>query len=107
MQIKFEEGVIGSPEVVSSDVPSSVDVFGQRVDLTQFEPLLRPLQNTASSIVQFLSGQPPLKFKLPGGERSTSWLLTTYFDEDLRISRGDGGGLFVLLKAESPLGMYL
>lgn len=27
-----------------------------------------------------------------------TWLVTTYLDEDLRISRGDGGGVFVLQK---------
>lgn len=28
----------------------------------------------------------------------SSWLMTTYLDDTLRISRGDGGGVFVLVK---------
>lgn len=47
-------------------------------------------------------GLPPLKFQLGSGG-AQSWLLTTYLDEDIRISRGDGGGLFVLIKEGSNL----
>lgn len=32
------------------------------------------------------------------GERASMWLLTTYLDDSLRISRDDGGRVFVLLK---------
>ena len=31
-------------------------------------------------------------------DKAQSWLLTTYLDEDTRISRGDGGSVFVLVK---------
>ena len=37
-----------------------------------------------------------LNFDTPSG--GATWLLTSYLDEDVRISRGDGGGLFVLSK---------
>jgi hypothetical protein len=30
--------------------------------------------------------------------QESSWLLTTYLDDTLRISRGDGGSIFVLTK---------
>jgi hypothetical protein len=30
--------------------------------------------------------------------QESSWLLTTYLDDDIRISRGDGGSIFVLTK---------
>lgn len=62
---------------------------------------LSPVQEAVASIARTISGQPPLKVPIPG-ERTSSWLLITYLDEDLRISRGDGG-LFVLVKEGSPL----
>lgn len=62
---------------------------------------LGPLQDAVGSISRVISGQQPLKVPIPG-ERTSSWLLTTYLDDDFRISRGDGG-LFVLAKEGSPL----
>lgn len=49
-----------------------------------------------------ISNRPPLKIPI-SGDNAESWLLTTYLDEDLRISRGDAGSVFVLLKEGSPL----
>ena len=45
-----------------------------------------------------LSQSPDLSFPLPTGETSQTWLLTTYLDDDTRITRGDGGSVFVLVK---------
>lgn len=45
-----------------------------------------------------LSQSPDLSFPLPNSERSQTWLLTTYLDEDTRITRGDGGSVFILVK---------
>lgn len=53
------------------------------------------------SISRVVSGQPPLKVPIPG-DRTSSWLLITYLDDDIRISRGDGG-LFVLAREGSSL----
>lgn len=101
--MKFEEGVIGTPQLTDSiDIPDSVDVLGQKVDLVAFQGILRPLQEAATSVVRTISGQPPFKFPIQA-DKAQSWLLTTYLDEDLRISRGDGGSLFVLIKEGSPL----
>jgi len=101
--VKFEEGVIGAPKVTESiEVPASVEVFGQNIDLTPARGLLQPLQEVAAAVARTLSGQPPLKFPIQT-DRAQSWLLTTFLDEDLRITRGDGGSLFVLLREGSPL----
>lgn len=78
-----------------------MDVFGQQINLLPVQQTLSPLQNAVASISRVISGQPPLKVPIPG-DRTSSWLLVTYLDDDLRISRGDGG-LFVLAKEGSPL----
>lgn len=103
VQIKFEEGVIGTPQLTDSiEIPENVEFLGRNVDLTPVQGLLRSLQDAASSVARTISGRPPLKFPIRT-DKAQSWLLTTYLDEDLRISRGDGGSIFVLLKEGSPL----
>jgi len=107
IQVKFEEAVVGSPEMTTDlEVPTSTVIMGERVDLSPLQPLLRPLQEAGTSLIRLLSGQPPLKFPIRNGKASSSWLLTTYLDDELRISRGDGGSLFVLVKEGSKLAAY-
>ncbi|KAJ4703994.1 Plastid-lipid-associated protein, chloroplastic [Melia azedarach] len=103
VQIKFEEGIIGTPQITDSIVlPENVEFLGQKIDLTPVKGLLTSVQNTASSVAKTISSQPPLKFPI-SNSNAQSWLLTTYLDEDLRISRGDAGGVFVLIKEGSSL----
>lgn len=102
IQVQFKEGTLQPPEIKSSlNLPENVDVFGQKINLSAVQQSLNPLQDAVASISQTISGQPPLKVPIPG-ERSSSWLLITYLDKDIRISRGDGG-LFVLAREGSPL----
>ncbi|KAL5551041.1 hypothetical protein UlMin_001217 [Ulmus minor] len=102
IQVQFKEGTFQPPEIKSSvDLPGEVDLFGQKINLSPLQQALNPIQQAVASISRAISGQPPLKVPIPG-ERTKSWLLTTYLDEDFRISRGDGG-LFVLAKEGSPL----
>ncbi|KAK2644617.1 hypothetical protein Ddye_019812 [Dipteronia dyeriana] len=103
VQIKFEEGVIGTPQVTDSIVlPENVEFLGQKIDLTPFKGFVTSVQDTASSVAKTISSQPPLKFSI-SNSNAQSWLLTTYLDEDLRISRGDAGSVFVLIKEGSSL----
>jgi hypothetical protein len=103
IQVKFEEGSISAPMVSNSaEIPSSLDIMGQKIDLSAAKGLLKPLEDAAMAVARALSGQPPLKFSIQN-DRAQSWLLTTYLDEDLRISRGDGGSVFVLLREGSTL----
>ncbi|CAH2080395.1 unnamed protein product [Thlaspi arvense] len=76
----------------------NVELLGQRIDLTPFKGILTSVQDTASSVVKTISNRPPLKFNIPSNTNAESWLLTTYLDEELRISRGDAGSIFVLIK---------
>ncbi|KAL1805846.1 hypothetical protein ACET3Z_028914 [Daucus carota] len=103
VQIKFEEGIIGTPQLTDSIVlPENVELFGQSVDLSPFKGLFTSVQDTASSVAKTISSQPPIKFNIPA-RNAESWLLTTYLDEEIRISRGDAGSVFVLIKEGSPL----
>ncbi|KAK7850187.1 plastoglobulin-1, chloroplastic [Quercus suber] len=102
IKVAFKEGTFQPPEIKTSiDLPENVDVFGQQINLLPVQQTLNPLQDAVASISRVISGQPPLKVPIPG-DRTSSWLLVTYLDDDLRISRGDGG-LFVLAKEGSPL----
>ncbi|KAF8087475.1 hypothetical protein N665_0584s0009 [Sinapis alba] len=103
VQVKLEQGVIGTPQLIDSiEIPEFVEVLGQKIDLNPIKGLLTSVQDTASSVARTISSQPPLKFSLPG-DSAQSWLLTTYLDKDLRISRGDGGSVFVLIREGSSL----
>lgn len=102
-QVKFQETVLSPPEAVEGlEAPKSISLFGRQIDLSNADALLKPVQDAASTIIRSLSGQPPIKVPFRN-EKASSWLLTTYLDEDLRIARGDGGGVFVLVKEGSPL----
>ncbi|KAF5207498.1 Plastid lipid-associated protein chloroplastic-like [Thalictrum thalictroides] len=102
IQVSFKEGILNPPEISSSlPLPENLDVFGQNLDLSVVQRSLTPLQDIVANISRIISGQPPLKLPIPG-ERSSSWLLTTYLDDDFRISKGDGG-LFILAKEGSRL----
>lgn len=102
IQVQFKEGSFQPPKIKSSiSLPESVDLFGQTINLSLVQQSLNPLQEVVANLAAVISGQAPLKVSFPG-EQSSSWLLVTYLDKDLRISRGDGG-LFVLAKEGSPL----
>ncbi|KAK1325617.1 hypothetical protein QJS10_CPA01g02952 [Acorus calamus] len=102
IQVQFKEGIFQPPEISSTiNLPENIDLFGQKINLAPVQQTLNPIQEAVARIARTISGQPPLKVPIPG-ERTASWLVTTYLDEDLRISRGDGG-LFVLAKEGSPL----
>ncbi|KAA8515561.1 hypothetical protein F0562_018828 [Nyssa sinensis] len=102
VQIKFEEGIIGTPQLTDSIVlPENVEFLGQKIDLIPFKGSITSVQGTVSSVAKTISSQPPLKFSI-SNSNAESWLLTTYLDEDLRISRADGGSVLVLIKEGSP-----
>ncbi|KAK7407140.1 hypothetical protein VNO78_08803 [Psophocarpus tetragonolobus] len=102
IQVTFKEGSVQPPKIKSKvELPENVDIFGQQLTLQPLQQSLGPLQGLVENISRAISGQPPLKLPIPG-ERTSSWLLTTYLDQDFRISRGDGG-LFILAREGSPL----
>ncbi|XP_065879208.1 plastoglobulin-1, chloroplastic [Euphorbia lathyris] len=103
IQVQFKESTLRPPEIKSTvDLPENLNIFGQNVNISPVQQIINPLQDFVANISRTISGQPPLKVPIPGDSSRSSWLLITYLDEDLRISRGDGG-LFVLVKEGSPL----
>ncbi|GAU41473.1 hypothetical protein TSUD_237230 [Trifolium subterraneum] len=103
VQVTFKEGSFQPPEIKSKiDLPENISIFGQNISLAPLQQSLGPLEGVVGNISRVISGQSPLKIPIPGERRASSWLLTTYLDKDLRISRGDGG-LFVLAREGSPL----
>lgn len=117
LQVQFKEGQIATPEIISDlTIPSSINFMGQTVDVSPLTaalaPLEQPLQSLVASVGSLLAGLPDLKFPIPASASSftsssssssnaSTWLLNTYLDDDLRISRGDGGSVFVMVKVPS------
>lgn len=102
LQVKFEEGIIRSPELLEDiEFPSTISVLGQTIDVSNVAEALKPFQSSFRDAVaqlgNFISQQPDLKIPLPKSERSQSWVLTTYLDADTRIMRGSRG-VYVLVK---------
>ncbi|RCV10937.1 hypothetical protein SETIT_2G148200v2 [Setaria italica] len=103
VQIKFDEGVIETPQVTDSIVlPKMFELFGQNIDLSPLKGIFSSIENAAALVAKTISGQPPLKI-LIGTNNAESWLPTTYLDEELMISRGDGSNIIVLFKEGSTL----
>jgi len=95
---------------------------GGSLDLSGLRPALAPLEEGARAALalagSLLDRAPDLELPIPGGNGggggggggfgggsggsagsgsgARTWLVTTYLDADLRVSRGDGGGVFVL-----------
>jgi len=102
-QIKFVEGIIGTPQLTDSIViPDKVEFLGQNIDLSPLKGVITSIQDSYSSVAKTISGRPPLKIPI-SNRNAESWLLTTYLDEELRISRSDGSSVFVLIKEGSSL----
>jgi hypothetical protein len=118
-----EEGGGLLPDVVS--LPGG----GPTLDLSPLRPALAPLEEGARAALALVGGllerAPDLEVPIPGtlgggalagalggglggggggGGPGRTWLVTTYLDEDLRVSRGDGGGVFVLQKVAGVSG---
>lgn len=109
LSVKFVSGALATPQLLQDiDLPPSISVLGQNVDLTMLREALSParssVQAAVSQVSAFLEGRPDTSFKIPKQVQAESWLLTTYIDEDVRIARGDGGAVFVLVKEQQPLG---
>mmetsp|Transcript_47549 Transcript_47549/g.121337 ORF Transcript_47549/g.121337 Transcript_47549/m.121337 type:complete len:309 (+) Transcript_47549:143-1069(+) len=105
LQVKFTQGTIATPTITDSlEIPSTFSFMGQTLDLRPLQDAIRPLEANLSGLTDQLQNlikqSPDLNFPIEG-EQAQTWLLTTYLDQDTRISRGDGGSVFVLVKDAS------
>lgn len=81
------------------EVPETVSVLGQPLDLSPLQNfIVRPVNagiETAQGLVnRIISPELPVAAM----DMTSMWMLTTYLDDTMRISRDDSGKLFVLLK---------
>lgn len=104
LSVSFERGGIATPQLTEQlDLPESLPMLGGgTLDLAPMRELLQPVRDGVSGALGALGGllrdTPDLTFPLPGSDATSTWLLTTYLDADTRISRGDGGSVFILVK---------
>ncbi|KAF3547254.1 hypothetical protein DY000_02004326 [Brassica cretica] len=55
-EIKFEQGVIGTPQLMDPiEIPEFVEVLDQKIDLNPIRGLLTSVQDTASSVARTIS----------------------------------------------------
>jgi len=106
LQLRVEKGSIHTPELLSQiDLPANVTVLGQSIDLSQLKSALEPVSAGVKGILDqvggFIAQQPDIQIPINGEQQPQTWLLTTYLDDDTRITRGDGGSVFILVKEVS------
>lgn len=103
LRLQIKSGNIATPELLEDiDLPDSVSLMGQTIDLSPLKQALQPFNSTVKDAVaqlgNLLSQQPDLKIPIQEDRAPVTWLLTTYLDEDTRISRGNGGTVYVFVK---------
>ncbi|GFR42709.1 hypothetical protein Agub_g3632 [Astrephomene gubernaculifera] len=103
---------VSTPQLTAAlEVPDSVTVLGARLDLSPLRRMLVQPINSGIEAAQGFLGRavsPELSLDsmpLPPGvthgsvsDAASLWMLTTYLDDTLRISRDDEGRVFVMLK---------
>jgi len=102
LQLRLNKGGIQTPELLTDiELPVNVTVLGQALDLTQLKQALAPVNEQVKGVLfqvnNLMSQTPDLQFDIPS-DRAQTWQLNTYVDEDTRISRGDGGSVFIYVR---------
>lgn len=104
MQLQVQMGVLQTPELDSESIelPSSVSILGQTLDTSTLQSALRPVTQQIQGLMNQVSGvarqTPDLQIPMAVGEEGGSWLINTYVSDGLRITRGDGGSVFIFTK---------
>ncbi|KXZ51877.1 hypothetical protein GPECTOR_11g312 [Gonium pectorale] len=107
---------VATPQLTAAlEVPDSVQLMGASLDLAPLRRLLAPINsgieaaqgllNRATSPELDLDSLPLPPGVSPGAvsDAASVWMLTTYLDDNLRISRDDDGRVFIMLK---DVGIY-
>ncbi|KAG1656535.1 hypothetical protein FOA52_005561 [Chlamydomonas sp. UWO 241] len=91
---------IETPQLIAAlEVPESVEVLGQTIDLTPLRRfLIEPVQSGLGTATELMRRAASPELMLPAFEANSLFMLTTYLDDNLRVSRDDNGSLFVMLR---------
>eukprot|EP00873_Tetraselmis_striata_P010624 jgi/Tetstr1/430888/TSEL_020645.t1 len=99
LKVQFNKGKVDTrittPQLFADlEVPSEVSVLGQTVDLRPVQRLMTPVNSALKSASRTVASvvAPELEFEVP------TYLLITYLDDNLRVSRDAGGGVYVMVK---------
>ncbi|GIL79004.1 hypothetical protein Vretifemale_8414, partial [Volvox reticuliferus] len=102
---------VATPQLLAAlEVPPSITVLGATLDLTPLKKLLEPINSGLEAAQDIVNRAVAPEVDVdsvpvpPGLTRgsvvsaTSLWMLTTYLDDTLRISRDDEGRVFVMLK---------
>lgn len=91
---------IQTPALASHlDIPDSLTVLGQTLDLSPLRALVAAPVNAGIDTARALVGAAVAPaIGMGAAEAASLWMLTTYLDDSLRVSRDDAGKVFVLIK---------
>ncbi|GLI69281.1 hypothetical protein VaNZ11_013858 [Volvox africanus] len=102
LQFTVQRGILHTPSIEGNlELPASVTLLGQTLDLAPMRDVLAPITRGAASLAASatdLLGQAP-NLEVP--IQTQTWQLTTYLDPTLRITRGDGGAVYVFIRTEA------
>ncbi|GFH08647.1 plastid lipid associated protein [Haematococcus lacustris] len=80
------------------EIPDQLTVLGAAVDLTPLKRLIQDPLASGLGTARALLGAVAPQAASQVGDATSLWMLTTYLDDSLRISRDDNGAVFVMLK---------
>jgi len=94
------ESYIQTPQLSAHlEIPDSVSVMGQTLDLSPLQRLVAAPFNGGVQAAQALMARAAApELPVAPADATSVWMLTTYLDDTLRVTRDDGGKVYVLLK---------
>lgn len=96
---------VQTPNIVSHlDIPPAVSVLGTTIDLTPLHALLEPVNAGLGAAQGLLQQAVSPHFNVEPSDLTSLYMMTTYLDGSLRISRDDTGRVFIMLKDISLYG---
>eukprot|EP00798_Chlamydomonas_sp_ICE-L_P031975 gene31975-33901_t len=81
------------------EIPENINILGNVIDLSPLKSLIVDPVNAGIDTAKGLLQQAVSpRFEIEPNAMTSLWMLTTYLDDTLRISRDDSGRVFVMLK---------
>lgn len=104
------ETYIQTPHVLMAlDIPDSIQILGQSIDLSPIKQLVMgPIQSGLGTVQSLLKAATSPDISLPTSvsgplgepleDMTTLWMIATFLDDSLRISRDDSGSMYIFLR---------